>query len=484
MVTGCGAWTGVMLAAEGTATEALLAVAREYSPRVEPYGAREVALDLHGLSRLFGDARAIGEALRATAADRGLRVRLALAGTTTAARILVRHRAGLSIVQPGEEAAVLAPLPVRLLADLVSGPDAAASGGRGLERGTTAPGQRSSSDDLVAIFERWGLRTLGEVACLPPDEVAARLGADGVAWQRLARGADPRPLVPAVHEERFAQALDLEWPIDGLEPLAFVVGGLLERLSAQLVRRGRGAAVLHLRLSLVTRTVHARALQLPIAMHDARALRTVLMLDLEAHPPEAGIDRVEVEAEPTPGRVVQFSLLTRPLPSPEQISTLMARLSALMGDGRCGTPVPVDSWRPGAFALAPFAPADEDDRTVPAIETVPFVALRRFRHPVPVRVEIADGRPSRVTADRRGLPGGRVVDASGPWRTSGEWWQVGHPVPLAPKPAVPETSAPRLVREPAGWDHDEWDVTLSDGASCRLSRERASGRWFIEAVVD
>ena len=46
------------------------------------------------------------------------------------------------------------------------------------------------------------------------------------------------------------------------------------------------------------------------AMAAADALRTVLMLDLEAHPPDAAIDRVEVEAEPTPGRVVQFSLLT------------------------------------------------------------------------------------------------------------------------------------------------------------------------------
>jgi hypothetical protein len=91
-------------------------------------------------------------------------------------------------------------------------------------------------------------------------------------------------------------------------------------------------------------------------MRDARALRTLALLDLESHPPDAAIDRVTVAVDPTPGRVVQFSLLTRPLPSPEQLSTLSARLAALMGEGRCGSPELVDSWRPGAFAMKPFNP--------------------------------------------------------------------------------------------------------------------------------
>jgi hypothetical protein len=191
---------------------------------------------------------------------------------------------------------------------------------------------------------------------LPADEVAARLGQTGVAWQRLARGEDPVPLVPSVPEERFEQALDLEWPIDGLEPLSFVLARLMEPLSAHLERRDRGAAVLHVRLHLVTREVHERSLQLPAPMRDARTLRTLALLDLESHPPPAAIDRVVVAVDPTPGRVVQFSLLTRPLPSPEQLSTLMARLTALMGEGRCGSAITVDAWEPGVFEMTPFTP--------------------------------------------------------------------------------------------------------------------------------
>ena len=101
---------GVIYAADGSAPDALLEVAHEFSPRVEAYG-REVLLDLIGLSRLFGDAKTIAEELRRTAADRGLQIRVAIAGTRTAARLLVRHRAGLTVIESGTEAASLASLP-------------------------------------------------------------------------------------------------------------------------------------------------------------------------------------------------------------------------------------------------------------------------------------------------------------------------------------------------------------------------------------
>jgi protein ImuB len=432
-----------------------------------------VTLDLSGLTRLFGDATTIAAELRRTAADRGLRVRVAIAGTRTAARLLVHDRAGVTIVQPGDEAAALADLPIELLEIFTP-----------TEPRTPDPGSRIP-DPLTITLRRWGLRTLGDLAALPSDAVAARLGQAGVDWQRLARGEDHRPLVPAVPDERFEQALDLEWPIEGLEPLSFVLGRLMEPLSAHLERRDRGAAVLHVRLHLVkthddTPEVHERSLQLPAPIRDARTLRTLALLDLESHPPPAAIDRVVVAIDPTPGRVVQFSLLTRPLPSPEQLSTLMARLHALMGEGRCGAAVAVDSWEPGAFAMEPFAPGEgrvgqvgrvEEDH-LPALPALPAprVAIRRFRFPVPARVRVDRGVPVRVIIDRRGWSGGLVETHAGPWRTSGGWWVDGAGEPHSP--------------HPPSWDRDEWDVTLSDGATYRVFRKRDTDAWFIEGVLD
>ena len=160
--------------------------------------------------------------------------------------------------------------------------------------------------------------------------------------------------MPWVPEDPFEASLDLEWPIEGLEPLSFVLARLLEPLAERLERADRGAAILHTHLRLVDKTVHARTLQLPAPMRDPKTLRTLVLLDLESNPPSAAIDRVRVLIEPTPARVLQWALFERAQPSPEQVSTLLARLTALMGESHVGSPRLVDSWKPGAFEMTPF----------------------------------------------------------------------------------------------------------------------------------
>ena len=220
---------------------------------------------------------------------------------------------------------------------------------------------RSELADFELRLPRWGLQTLGDLASLPAADLVSRLGRPARVWQAMARGEDIRPLVPLLEEERFEASLDLEWPITDLEPLSFVLTRLLEPLSTRLERRDRGAAVLHVLLRLVTRETTARRLELPTPMRDVRALRTLALLDLESHPAEAAIDRVTIVIDPTPGRVVQHTLYTRAQPTPEQLSTLVARLGALMGQDRFGAPARVDSDRPGAFAMTAFA-TDHDGK--------------------------------------------------------------------------------------------------------------------------
>jgi protein ImuB len=472
-----------LYAPEGTPPGVLAEVAREFSPRIDALTEREVVLDLSGLERLFGTARTIAEELRRTAADRNIRVRVAVAETRTTARLLVRHRAGLTVIEPGTEAASLASLPIGVLVELE--PDDTAKSRRSADES-----HRAKAEELGVVFRRWGVRTLGEVVALPSDEIAARLGQEGVAWQRLARGDDAAPLVPSAPEERFTQALDLEWPIEELEPLSFVLGRLLEPLSTHLERRDRGAAVLHLRLHLVkldetTPEVHARSLQLPAPMRDARTLRTLALLDLESNPPPAPIDRVEIAVDPTPGRIVQYSLLTRALPTPERLSTLMARLHALMGETRCGSPALVETWKPEAFEMRGFAPRDADvvDRKAWALGPSaqhPSLSLRRFRLPITARVRTRDGQPEYVAIDRRGLAGGGVEACAGPWRTSGGWWQGDGAGGAGLRPVGPL----RGGADESNWDRDEWDVTVAGGTTYRLFRARDTDRWFVEGIVD
>jgi hypothetical protein len=224
-------------------------------------------------------------------------------------------------------------------------------------------------------------------------------------------------------------------------------------------------------------------------MRVARVLRTLALLDLESHPPAAAIDRVRVGVEVTEGRVLQFGLFARALPA-ERLATLMARLGALMGGDRVGAPALVDTHRPGAFAMAKFEPSAEMAqgsrfkglKAIPAPHSrIPTHIVRRFRSPLPARVTLEQGRPVRVGTDRRGFTGGAVERCDGPWRSSGDWWLSPS---FAPQhgAAAPQVHAPR-----APWYCDEWDVTLSDGASYRISRvsgDTAKDTWFVDGMLD
>ena len=492
------------LYAPSVPTAALIDVARQFTPRFEQMGS-VVLLDAGGLSRLFGSAQELGEHLRDALSKQapGDSVgRVAIASTQTAATLLALSTPGLTVVMPGKEAIALAPLSVNVL-DAFEGLEGApgapvAVGAPGAPR---APGADSTSgwhhprtthqasrgrrrvpeNRLLEILTKWGIRTLGALTALSGPEIHERLGDRGVYWQSLARGIDARPMVPWVDEIPFEAALELEWPIEGLEPLSFVLARLLEPLAERLERADRGAAVIYTSLRLTSRTVFTRTLQLPAPMRDPKTLRTLILLDLETHPPDAPIDIVRVFIEPTPAKVLQWTLLDKAHAAPEQVTTLTARLTALMGEGHVGSPRIVDSWKPGAFEMADFrseiADLSKIESPNPQINLQSDIcnlksALRRFRFPIPARVTVSEGRPVRVQVDRQGFTSGGVTQAAGPWRTSGNWWSTSAPEPGERR------------RNSEGWDRDEWDVAMNDGTVYRLVVERGVGQWFLEGVID
>ncbi|HET7218431.1 MAG TPA: hypothetical protein VFJ02_10295 [Vicinamibacterales bacterium] len=452
-----------------------MAVAKEFSPRVQRHGDACVVCDVSGLERLLGDPDTIGREIARVCAARGAGgggVSIAVAATQMATLLLTLAAPGCTVVA-GDPAAALATIPLRVLQQLLAG-----------LHGVTflrAKRQRMQArhqavwdayERCFEVFARWGLKTLGDLTALPAVDLSARLGQEGVGLRTFAAGIDLAPLTPDPEVARFRARVELEWPIDGLEPLSFVLARLLDPLSASLERADRGAAAIRLDLRLVDRTMHTRMLQLPAAMRDPKVLRTLLVLDLESHPPHAAIDIVTIEIDPAPGRVLQHSLLERARPTAETLATLTARLAALVGESRAGHAVLCDTHRPDAFEMRRFAPA-EHDRSSAAVmaardgddaAAVPL-HLRRFRPPLAVRVSVERGRPARVMIDRRGMPGGDVEQSAGPWRSSGAWWQAS-------------------VQGAQDWDRDEWDVALSDGSVCRLFRARADGTWFLEGVVD
>ncbi|HXT69318.1 MAG TPA: hypothetical protein VN700_06170 [Vicinamibacterales bacterium] len=455
-------------------------IARACSPRIESHGDRAVVFDASGLERVIGTSRQIASEVAALAVEQGLMVRIALAPSTVAAWLMAHARIGQTVIEPTRMLAMLGELPLSALATLP---------GRNHQI-TKSPNHQIPSNALNA-FDRWGLRTLSQVAKLPRADVHARLGEEGVRLHMASRGEDVSPMVPAGAAAEFLERIVLEWPIEGLEPLAFVLARLCDALSVSLERADRGAVTLTTRLKLVDKTMHERVLNLPAPMRDPKVLRTLIVLDLESNPPAAGIDEVTIEVGVVPGRIVQGSLLERALPSPEQLATLTARLRALAGEARVGAPLLLDTHdeRPVAQAtftgsqvlgssgaqvrrssgsvngrsnsesLNPSTREPEDPRTrAPENPTV----LRRFRLPVPAKVIVERGGPVRLVPASSAIPSGNIVNRAGPWRSSGRWWSA----------------------DKSRWDRDEWDVELANGACYRLARDRETGQWEIEGEMD
>ena len=90
--------------------------------------------------------------------------------------------------------------------------------------------------------DRWGMHTCAALAALPMLELSERLGQEGVRLHELARGARSRSLVLAEAGDSFEEEMELEDGVAELEPLAFLLGRLLDQLCARLAARSLAAA--------------------------------------------------------------------------------------------------------------------------------------------------------------------------------------------------------------------------------------------------
>jgi len=396
----------------------------DFSPYVEETSSSTAVISIDGLAHLFGSPREIADAIARRAADLGLAANVAIADNPDLAVHGARGFSGVTVMEPGREVG----LPVALL---------------------------EPPEEIALTLALWGIRTFGELAALPEDGVAERLGDEGVQLQRLARGAGGRPLAPSNPAPPFAESIEMEHALTLLEPLAFLLGRLLHDLCARLESRGLAAHELKLSLALEGADPHQRTLRLPYPMRAAGTFLKLLSLDLEMHPPGAPVTAVTLSAEAVNPRVVQHGLFIPLAPEPQKLELTLARIAKLVGEGNAGSPELMDTHRRGQYTLTPISAASANRCQSILAQFLPV--LRQFRPPLRAQVEAPDGRPVRVHA-----PGvrGRVLESAGPWRTSGDWW----------------------IED--AWARDEWDVALSDSALYLLYRDRRNGQWFVEGAYD
>jgi protein ImuB len=432
--------------------------ARGFSLYIEENPPDTVIFDVRGLESLYGPPEMLAREIERRI---GVPASIAMAANPDAAMHAAHGIRGVTVIVPGMEAEVLAPLPVNLLAVGLS----YASAGR-------------MSSETAELLHLWGIRTFGEFAKLPPMGVAARIGDEGINLQRLARGDGYRQLRPIVDPIEFEAEWEFDDPVELIEPLSFILSRLLNDVCGRLGVQSLATNEIRLRLTLENSPEHLVLLRLPVPMLDAKAFLKMLQLDLNGRPPVAPVLKAHLKSEPVKPRRTQHGLFVPSSPEPEKLELTVARLRHLVGEGRVGTPELKDTHRPDSYIMRGFAPRQEVAVSprrlavvettrveIPAAETpVARLCLRRFRPPRYAQVIMVNHQPVRVLSPS---VSGRVVMAKGPWRTSGEWWR-------------------EIEREGenSAWNRDEWDIALESGALYRLFQEASGGRWFIEGNYD
>ena len=496
---------------ERAAQEALLEIAERFSPRIEDAGEGVAYLDVDGIDRRFRPAgrsprsaaappagattptmtaeTSLACALAGAAEAAGLPARVGIASSKLAARIAATLAESPAIVPAGEEAAFLAPLP---LARLLPTPETLGTGAPGAATtpatrttgGTPAHPRASGIIDIVATLAQWGIKTIGDFARLPVARVTSRLGTSGRELHATARGIDPRPLMPSPPPPAFHEGMDLEWPLVALEPFLFVCRAALERLCLRLEANGLACARLELTLRLEPEGHQPHSIDLPAPTRDVKTLLTLLRLDLEARPPGAPVAGFTLAAHPDRPREAQLALYGPAALSPDKLAATLARLFALLGPGRVGSPRPVDGHRPERLALVEYAPpppplSPEVRRDLRSTAGRGLLAVRVVRPATEIEVLVPPELPAppetaepcllapleirpvtrEDTAGRLRVTG-RVKVAAGPWGLEDEWW----------------------TPNPTGRDY--WDVELTTGGIYRIFRDRASSAWYVDGVYD
>ena len=484
----------------------LVNCAYAFSPLVEETADNTVVLDIEGCELLFGSPREIAKEIARHAARQGLKVNVAVAQNPDAAIYAARCFAGITIIPSGCEAKRLADLPLDAL-------DA-----------TLARVEADRAAEILETLALWGIRSFCEFAALPEAGVSERLGPEGVRLQKLARGESDRPLSLSKPAPMFEQSMELDDPIELLEPLSFILARLLNQLCANLQAHGLAVDELRLRLKLEDKTEHERAIRLPFPMRDGRVFLKLLLLDIESHPPECAIVAMSIACEPTKSRSIQSGLFQPLAPEPEKLELTLARLARLVGESNVGSVELVDTHRPGAFRIKRFSVKREPARKRPRVRRreskrgqgnkstgrrgdgatgrgkkptgrqgdgaterrglqiadclapsprrpvalSSLLGFRVFRPPLRAEVEAPGGWPARIRSQVAGRSiRGKVIRLAGPWRTTGDWWSED------------------------GWARDEWDVAVAvseatpeKGTLYRIYRDLRSDSWFVEGIYD
>ena len=324
------------------ASREVMAILRRFTPQVEPISIDEAFLDVTGSAALFGDGAAIARQIKdAVRHEVRLTVSVGVASTKLVAKIAsdLRKPDGLVVVPPGDEALFLRPLPIGRLWGV--------------------------GEKTATALAEYGVRTIGDLAALPPDLLERRFGKHGVALVDRARGVDR----DSVHEGDPAKSVGHEhtFDVDTSDPeviertLLAMSDGVAGRLRSAGVRAGTVAV--KIRDSAFRTITRQRTLAEPTDLTEP-----IFRAALELARPEVRGMRVRLLGVTASnlGEREQLSLFESVEPRRRRAVEAADRLRRRYGEGAVTRARLIGAGLPAPFERDPRNPLDRRARGVPA----------------------------------------------------------------------------------------------------------------------
>lgn len=420
---------------EAVATAALLQAAERISPYLEHSGPGCCTVDLRRSGEIdhVAWAKDLAEELQTLC----LAAQIGISPTPDAA--LQTARLGRPVLMTADCLQTLAQLPVMTLAP---------------------------TEHTLGILYDWGIVRVADLRALDRQQVAERLGMEGLALWDRAGGGGLRPLRLVRAAEVYAELAEFEGGVETLEPVLFRLRRSLEQLSRRLRADFLLAGAIELILDLDDRTSLARTIHFPAPTCEVDVLFRVLSTYLDTVTTTTRVNALRLRAIPSTPRDHQAHLWGANLRDPQAFSETLAQLSGIVGADRVGSPQRPSTHRPDQVRLEKprfddheIRPDKLQQKTFLPAEAPVFLplgpSLRRYRPPFRVAVESERNRPSHLRG--RDLAG-RICASAGPWRLDGGWWD----------------------RDEA-WRWEEWDVELAAGGLYRLANHRQANWWMLGA---
>ncbi len=422
-------WADTIIArAVNTVSLALL----EVSPQVTPSSPGIWWVGVDGLGGIVSE-RALLRRLRSIARRWSSAAAVSIADSCVAARVASFHRrSDMRIVPPGQDRDFLALAPLALL-----------------------PTDAETRETLLAL----GFSTAGQLAALDPGDVESRFGPEGLAAWRLARGEDRRrpalARVPARHEA----VAELHAPTTTMEPVLFLLRGMLDRMVREVMREGKAVREMEVEIQLDKggddgkdgkvgkdgkSGMRGKADLSDLSVFSDLSVRLTLPRPLARTAPllehvRAALERTTFTA-PILGVRLRITELDTPAGEqgdllqlgwrdPAAADAALARLRSTLGAQAVVRPVALDAHAPerrgvwqedetgggrskveGRLAPTIFAPPGSD----------PLTQFRLLNPPEPIDID-----PAAAAFVWRGRPW-IVTEKSAPERLSGEWWKASY----------------------------------------------------------